>query len=336
MFILESAVAQDGLRPTLQAVRLDQAPQIDGLVTGGEAWSGASPATGFRQVQPDDGQPATQRTEVYVGYTEDALYVAVVAHDDDPTGIIVSDSRRDSSLDDTDAFLFIIDGMLDRQNGYVFGTNAAGVEYDGQVTKEGASGDFGSGGGGFNPNWDGSWTVRSAITADGWSAEFEIPFRTLRYGKDDIQDWGINFQRNIRRNNEIVYWAPLERNRNLYRVSRAGTLQGIEPPSQRNLQFTPYALAQWQRGGDLDGTESNSEFGFDLKYGITPSLTLTQSRSLQPVLSREAAVLPRKRRTICRWQWRGSRDVLQPPNRHRLRWQSDPGTRRRPPVRQDW
>ena len=172
MFILESAVAQDELQPTLQAIRLEQAPQIDGLVTSDEAWSGVNPASGFRQVQPDDGQPATQRTEVYVGYTDDALYVAVMAHDDDPTGIIVSDSRRDSSLADTDAFLFVIDGMLDRQNGFVFGTNAAGVEYDGQITKEGASGDFGSGGGAFNLNCDGSWTVHSRITADGWSAEF--------------------------------------------------------------------------------------------------------------------------------------------------------------------
>jgi hypothetical protein len=274
VFILESAVAQEVLPPTLQAVRLEQAPQIDGLVSGDQAWSGVIPATGFWQVQPNDGQPATQRTEVFVGYTDDALYVAVVAHDDDPAGIIVSDSRRDSSLTDTDAFLFVIDGLLDRQNGYVFGTNAAGVEYDGQVTKEGASGDFGSGGGAFNLNWDGSWTVQSRINDDGWSAEFEIPFRTLRYGKGDVQDWGINFQRTIRRNNEIAYWAPLERNRNLYRVSRAGTLQGVEPPSQRNLQFTPYALGQWQRGGNLDGTDSNSEFGFDLKYGITPSLTL--------------------------------------------------------------
>ena len=274
VFICQRAAADDGSPPTLQATRLEQAPQVDSLVLGDEAWSGVIPATGFRQVQPNDGQPATQRTEVFVGYTDDALYVAVMAYDDDPSSIIVSDSRRDSSLDDTDAFLFVIDGVLDRQNGYVFGTNAAGVEYDGQVTKEGEGDDFGSGGGAFNLNWDGSWTVRSRITDDGWTAEFEIPFRTLRYGKGEAQDWGINFQRNIRRNNEIAYWAPLERNRNLYRVSRAGTLQGIEPPAQRNLQFTPYALAQWQRGGTLDGTESNNEFGFDLKYGITPSLTL--------------------------------------------------------------
>ena len=255
------------------AAQLEHAPAVDGMVAADEAWSAVSPASGFWQVQPNDGQAATQRTEVYIGYTDDALYVGVIAFDDDPAGIIVSDSRRDSSLDDTDAFLFVIDGLLDRQNGYVFGTNAAGIEYDGQVTKEGA-GNFGSGGGAFNLNWDGSWTVQAAVTENGWSAEFEIPFRTLRYGRADVQNWGINFQRNIRRNNEVAYWAPLDHNRNLYRVSQAGTLRDIAPPSQRNLQVTPYALGQWQRGGELTGTESDGDVGFDIKYSITPSLTL--------------------------------------------------------------
>lgn len=260
--------------PTLEAAKLGAAPVIDGRITDDAAWTGAVPTTGFWQVQPNDGQPSSQRTEVYIGITDDALYVGVMAYDDDPAGIIVTDSRRDSSLNDTDAFLFVIDGMLDRQNGYVFGTNAAGLEYDGQVIKEGAGDDFGSGGGAFNLNWDGVWTVSSRITDEGWSAEFRIPFHTLRYGRGDVQDWGINFQRNIRRNNEVAYWAPLDRNRNLYRVSDAGTLKGVAPPPQRNLQITPYVLGQWRRGGTIEGTESNSDFGFDAKYSITPSLTL--------------------------------------------------------------
>jgi hypothetical protein len=270
-----TATAQDdSATPILLAARLDAAPTMDGRVLGDAAWSEVAPASGFWQVQPNDGMAATQQTEVYVAYTDYALYIGVMAYDDDPSGIIVSDSRRDSSLNDTDAFLFVIDGLLDRQNGYVFGTNAAGIEYDGQVTKEGAGDDFGSGGGAFNLNWDGSWTVQARVTEQGWSAEFEIPFATLRYGKDAVQDWGINFQRNIGRNNEIDYWAPLDRNRNLYRVSRAGTLQGIAPPAQRNLQLTPYALGQWQRGGALAGTDADSDVGLDVKYSITPSLTL--------------------------------------------------------------
>ncbi len=260
--------------PITNAYRLADTPLLDGDVLADSAWTGLTPATGFWQIQPDDGHPATQRTEVFVGFTDTALYIGVVAYDDNPDGIIVTDSRRDSDLDNTDAFLFIVDGLLDRQNGFVFGTNAAGIEYDGQVIKEatGSAANFGTGG--FNKNWDGTWKVQSKIGEFGWSAEFEIPFRTLRFGSAETQEWGINFQRNIRRNNEVAFWAPLERNRNLFRISDAGTLRGVVPPSQRNLQITPYVLGSAERGGELNGTETNSEVGVDIKYSITPSLTL--------------------------------------------------------------
>ena len=259
--------------PAMQAKPLQLAPVIDGDVLGDAAWNGPVPATGFWQTQPNDGHPATQRTEVFVGFTDTSLYVGVVAFDDDPGGIVVTDSRRDSSLDETDAFLMVIDGLLDRQNGYVFGTNPAGIEYDGQVTAEGAgtSSGFESG---LNLNWDGSWSVAAKTGDFGWSAEFEIPFRTLRFGSAEAQDWGINFQRNIRRNSEIAFWAPLDRNRNLYRVSEAGTLQGVMPPPQRNLQFTPYVLGSARQGGALNGTDTDADAGFDMKYLVTPSLTL--------------------------------------------------------------
>ena len=259
--------------PSMIAQSLDRTPVVDGNVLDDGAWTAVAAASGFWQVKPNDGEPSTQRTEVRIGYTDNALYIAVVAYDDNPDGIIVTDSRRDSSLDDTDAFLVIIDGMRDRRNGYVFGTNAAGVEYDGQVTREGAD-LFGAGGRGFDLNWDGSWQVKSIISDFGWSAEFEIPFQTLRYGSDLDRPWGINFQRNIRRNNEIAYWSPLDRNHNLYRVSEAGTISGIVPPPNRNLKLTPYVLGTRRSGGELPDTENDSEFGFDIKYSITPSLTL--------------------------------------------------------------
>jgi hypothetical protein len=109
----------------------------------------------------------------------------------------------------------------------------------------------------------------------GWSAEFEIPFSSMRYGVEDVQTWGINFQRNIRRNNEIAFWAPLPRQYNLYRVSEAGLMEGVRVPPQRNLKFTPYVLAKSARGGRLPpGTSRDEEFGFDVKYSLTPSLTL--------------------------------------------------------------
>ena len=261
-------------RPVGQAIELTTEPVVDGNVLEDPAWSDAPAITGFRQTQPDVGQPATQRTEVFIGFTQDALHVAVVAYDDEPLEIIATDTRRDSSLEDTDSFQFSIDGLLDRQNAYIFGTNPAGVEYDGQVNREGA-GQFVTGGdGGVNLNWDAPWTVRTMAGDFGWSAEFEIPFTSLRYGTDDVQTWGFNFERRIRRNNEIAYWAPLSRDRDIERISEAGSIEGIRAPRQRNLQITPYVLASREEGGDLASSINNEEFGFDIKYSITPSLTL--------------------------------------------------------------
>jgi len=259
-------------RPVMQASSLSVSPVLDGEVLADPAWQGVDPATGFWQVQPIEGQPATQRTEVYIGFLGDALYIGMVAYDDNPDGIIVTDGRRDRNLNESDSFRVIIDGMLDRQNGYVFGTNPVGMEYDAQVVKEASSGSFGSSG--FNLNWNASWDVKAQISEIGWSAEMRIPFKSLRYGKGENQSWGINFQRNIRRNNEVVYWAPLSRQYNLNRVSEAGTIEGLSPSSTRNLKITPYGLFRAGRGGELDGTETDTEFGVDVKYSLTPSLTL--------------------------------------------------------------
>lgn len=268
----EEAAARPG-RPAVQASRLDTPPTLDGEVARDPAWSQTIPASGFSQTTPDEGQPASQRTEVFIGFTDETFYIGVICHDDQPEEIIVSDSRRDASLNETDSFQVILDTFRDRQSGFVFGTNPAGIEYDGQVTKEG-SGSFGSGGGGFNLNWDASWEVKAQITDIGWSAEMAIPFRTLRFGAADVQSWGVNFQRNIRRRNERSFWAPLPRQFNLFRLSLAGAIEQIEPPAQRNLKLIPYVLAQGRRGGVDDVDESDEDFGLDVKYSITPSLTL--------------------------------------------------------------
>ena len=258
--------------PVLEAARLAAAPAVDGEVVSDPAWQGIAPATGFLQTTPDEGQPATERTEVRIGFDDETLYVGVVCYDREPSGIIVSDSRRDASLNETDSFQVILDTFHDRQNGFIFGTNPAGIEYDGQVTREG-SGGMTTGGGDFNLNWDASWDVAAAITDVGWSAELAIPFRTLRFGKGDVQTWGINFQRNLRRRNERSFWAPLPRQYGLSRLSQAGTLAGVEVPEQRNLKLIPYVLFE---GTDVEtgGSESEEEIGFDLKYSITPALTL--------------------------------------------------------------
>jgi hypothetical protein len=269
--------------PELTAVAVPQAPTVDGDVLGDPAWQQATPVTAFWQEQPDEGQPASEATEVRVVYTADALYVGVVCYDRSPQSIIVSDSRRDAPLDETDSFRIIFDTYRDRLNGFVFGTNPAGIEYDGQVTNEGQGGgglgtsqrQQAGAGGGFNLNWDGAWDVRARITDAGWTAEFAIPFRTLRFPPGGDQTWGVNFQRNIRRRNERAYWAPIPRQYTLYRLSLAGALKGLETPAVRNLKATPYVLGNAVQSGEtpVNGVLLG-DAGLDVKYSVTPSLAL--------------------------------------------------------------
>ena len=265
----------------------EQAPRLDGNVLDDPAWADVTPVSGFRQSAPDAGQPATERTEVRVVFTDDTIYFGVVCYDRDPSAIIMSDSRRDSSMNDADSFQMVLDTFRDQQNGFVFGTTPAGQEYDGQVTDEGGRrGSFRRGGGGgfsrgsgngFNLNWDGAWQVRTEVSDVGWSAEFAIPFRTIRYPDREDQVWGMNFQRNIRRRNETAYWAPLPRQYNLYRVSMAGQLTGVRAPVgfTGNLQVTPYVVGE-MAARDLEpgGPRTLGNFGADLKYSVTSGLTL--------------------------------------------------------------
>ena len=284
---VQASAAEPGL-PVARAHRVEQGPEIDGDVLGEAVWAAASPETGFRQNTPDEGEPASERTEVRIVYTGDTIYFGVVCFVRAAATIIVSDARRDSSLVETDSFQIVLDTYRDEQNGFVFGTNPAGLEYDGQLTNEGeGSGGIGGGlvqrsgsqqqrgsGGGFNLNWDGVWQVATRVTDVGWTAEFAIPFRTLRYASDAVQTWGINFQRNIRHRNEQSYWAPLPRQFNLNRLSLAGELRGLEVPPPRNLQLNPYVLGKTLRR-DVDTRATMlGDVGADLKYSVTPSLTL--------------------------------------------------------------
>mgnify|MGYP002015635550 CR=1 FL=1 len=277
-------VSSDATR-RVSARRVETPPVLDGAVLDDPAWADAVVATEFVQTQPDEGDPASERTEVRIIFTDDTIYVGVVCFDRDPGAIIVTDSRRDSSLTDSDSFQLVLDTFLDRQNGFVFGTSPSGQEYDGQLVNEGAGGSgFGRGGqtrgagGGFNLNWDGVWQVRTAISEVGWSAEFAIPFRTVRFPSGREQMWGVNFQRNIRRRNELAYWAPLPRQFDLFRVSMAGQLAGIEAPAAlwRTAQFTPYVVGEALNRHDVsaDGITAVGDIGGDFKYSVTSGLTL--------------------------------------------------------------
>ena len=261
-------------RPLLVPSLVEEPPSMDGDVLGDPAWQGVEPAVDFWQNTPDEGRAATEKTEVYVVFTADTMYFGVVCYDRTPEDIIVASSRRDSSLEETDSFQLILDTYRDQKTGFVFGTNPVGIQYDGQVTQEGEGGGFRTAGG-FNINWDGDWQVEAAISDIGWSAELAIPFRTLRYPRDRSQTWGVNFQRNLRRRNEQAYWSPLPRQYNIYRLSMAGGMENFEVPRQNNLKVLPYVLAEGTREGVEEApTETDGNVGIDVKYSLTPSMTL--------------------------------------------------------------
>jgi hypothetical protein len=250
-------------RPVSSASRITEAPSIDGALDE-SVWQTAAPLTGFVQAEPFEGMPASENTEVRILYDDEAIYVGVVCHDSDPSSIITTDTRRDARLDQMDSFQMILDTFHDRQNGFVFGTNAAGVQYDAQVRDQGEEED----------SWDGSWDVRTAVTATSWVAEFRIPLRTLRYGPAP-QTWGVNFFRNIQRTRERTYWSPLAREYELGRLTSAGELRGLELTSPRNFKLLPYVVGSANRDFTPGSeTDFDRDFGFDAKFGITPSLNL--------------------------------------------------------------
>jgi hypothetical protein len=297
-FILAAALVPTGLFaqtrqvPTFTAGKLDpsaEGPTIDGRVNDA-AWQAVPPYTSFTQQDPDEGAPASERTEVRILVGKGTLYVGIIAFDSDPSKIIVSQARRDASLNDTDSVVMVFDTFNDTQNAFVFGTNPLGIEYDGQVAREGQTSgvQVGGGGGGnssgttrggisaFNPNWDGDWTVKSQITERGWEAELAIPLKTLRYQTGENQTWGFNLLRNIRHKNEQVYLAPIPRGFDIYRVSLAAKMTGLDLPTRRDIKIIPYALGSLNKDYALpgDNLSKNADFGVDLKWGIRPNLTL--------------------------------------------------------------
>ena len=245
------------------ASRVTEVPSIDGALDE-SVWQNAAPLTGFVQAEPFEGQPASEHTEVRILYDDEAIYIGAVLHDRDPSLIVTTDTRRDAELDEMDSFLMIFDTFRDQQNGFVFGTNAAGVQYDAQVRDQGEE----------EESWDGSWDVRTSTTATSWIAEFRIPLRTLRYGSAP-QTWGVNFFRNIQRTRERTYWSPLPREYELGRLTSAGELHGLELKTSRNVKLFPFIVGSADRnftpGSD---TDFDGDFGFDAKIGITPSLNL--------------------------------------------------------------
>ncbi|HYU08453.1 MAG TPA: DUF5916 domain-containing protein [Gemmatimonadales bacterium] len=275
--------AQGAQGPTATAHAVATPPVIDGRLTD-PAWQEAEPVTGFVQRELHEGAPITERTEVRIVTDGEALYVGAWLYDTDPRGIVAGEKVRDGDITKSDYFGVLLDTYHDRQNGFVFTTTPAAIEYDAQVVSEGEGGGIQLPGqtramagslGGFNLNWDGTWTVATSVDSAGWYAEFRIPFTTLRYGAGESQTWGLNLVRSIRRKNEEAFWSFIPRQFSLMKISRAGTLEGVRVPSRRVWTVTPYALAGTERNFGVDPeARRRADAGGEIKYGVTPSLTL--------------------------------------------------------------
>lgn len=284
---------------TIRAAKAHNAIQIDGDLREMD-WQRAVPARGFRQTEPQQGDPATFDTEVRILYDDNSLYVGVICYDTTgASGVRVPDLRRDFNYFQNDLFGISLDPFRDGRNAVVFQTNPYGGQRDIQVID----------GNIYNRDWDAVWAVRTTVTDEGWIAEMVIPWYTMRYPEESAApQWGINFVRNIRRSSEITGWSLWPRVYSPYRMDYAGVLEGIEPPPpSTNLRVQPNLVMRTDRTGTRERLFEGVKpvVGGDLKWSMTPStiLDLTVNTDFAQVdadrqvnnLSRFSVFFPEKR-----------------------------------------
>ena len=243
-------------------------------------WQNATPIADFTQQEPVEGGVPSERTEIRVVFDEDNLYIGAIIFDD-PDGVRAFQRERDASLGTDDRFMWILDTFLDGRTGYFFEINAAGLMGDGLLSGSGGGGGRGGfgGGGGSSKAWDGIWEARTAMRPDGWSAEIQIPFRTLNFDPNQTV-WGINFQRTIRRKNEEILWRGYRRSEGLRNPVYAGRLSGLQSMSQGvGLEARPSAVSNWRNvpADTIDATTFPNDISLDLNYSITSSLRASVS-----------------------------------------------------------
>jgi len=258
--------AQEPSAYVLEAPRFATPPTIDGRMAEGE-WVGAVVATDFTQLVPDEGAPASEATEVHIGYDSGNLYFAVRAYDSEADKLVANMLVHDADLSYDDTIRIILDTFHDRQSGFLFATNPLGVQVDALVRQEGAE---------VNVDWDGAWSCAATRDPEGFTVEIEVPFKTLRFPRSREQVWGINIGRSIPRKQEENFWKPMSRAYGFYaryKISQFGELTGLEEiERQRRIRFKPYAIAGWE---DEDAERSGDwelDAGIDVKVNLTSDL----------------------------------------------------------------
>ena len=251
--------------PVAHAIRASGPVHIDGQLDE-KSWAAAPVTNSFTQIDPDEGKPASQLTEVRVLYDDEALYVGVRLHDTGP--VTARLGRRDMSLGDSDWFGLMIDSYHDHRTAFGFDVNPAGVRRDEVKTID------------VDDNsWDAVWKVATSIDSEGWTAEYRVPFSQLRFSGDSAQTWGVQFERLIGRTREYSVSTFIPK-RERGGVPQYGHLDGLRDiASGKRLEVLPYTVARAEYvHPQLNPYRTNQEYatsvGVDLRYRVASNLTL--------------------------------------------------------------
>ncbi|MGE0449929.1 MAG: DUF5916 domain-containing protein [Vicinamibacterales bacterium] len=253
---------------TIRAVRIERPLQIDGHLDE-EIFERLSPAEGFIQQVPREGQAATERTSLWVLFDDRNLYLAFKCYESQPERHIATELRRDNNnITQGDNVTVVLDTFLDRRNGFFFQTNSIGAFRDQSISNTTQ-----------NPDWNTVWNTKSAYFEGGWTSEISIPFRSLRYRGSGRQVWGINIRRIVKWKNEIDTLTPLLAaygQPGISQMAAAATLVGLEaPPNALNVEMKPYSVTSVTTDNTAATPTSNAgklTGGVDVKYGLTSSL----------------------------------------------------------------
>ena len=281
------------------AVRVEQAPQIDGVLDEG-FWETIPAITDFRQNQPVDGGVPTERTEVRIAFDRDNLYFGFKLFDSEPELIRRTILHREGRNDEDDHIWIGLDTYHDGRNAYIFEVNSFGTQGDALITDENMTGD--------DWNWEGVYRSEARITGDGWVLEVAIPFTTIRFADVEAPEMGIAIRRAIRRKNEDVFWPhiPQRFRAGFNQVSQYATLTGISDVRRgRYMEVKPFGIAGAQKIAANPDTDVLDDIGVDFKYAITSNLTAdltwntdfaqVESDNVQVNLTRFDLFFPEKR-----------------------------------------
>ncbi len=266
----EVVARDDQGRVTLRANRLSEPFVLDGKLDDA-IYTRVTAVSDFIQQVPDEGEPATEKTEAWVFFDDRNIYVGMRCWDSHPERMVVNEMRRDNfGIYQNESVTVVFDTFYDRRNGFMFQTNPLGALRDQQFGDEGQA---------INRDWNTVWDVKASTFEQGWIVEIAVPFKSLRYKAGRDQVWSINIRRAVKWKNEDSYLSLVARShgpRGVYRMSESATLVGLEAPaSSRNLELKAYGITASVTNNDAEPVVSNdwnADAGFDVKYGLTRGL----------------------------------------------------------------